>query len=362
MGAKAIKGKVLPIGVDLGTSALKLAQLRELDGSHDLIASASADVPPECWGEFRLRLEFWSKALAGLVRTGGFQGRECVLGVPAEATFVRHLRVPKGTGDSVDRAVLGELQGKLPFPAADAEIRHVVAGEVLGDGEPRQEVIVVAVPRTTVLSLIRLAGRARLDVVGVNVEAFAIVECFGRLFRRAADQKRAVLFIDMGQASTQVVLSHGSRVVFARNLPMGGAALDKAIADDMGITPQRAAQLRQELAKAPDSAAPQEELYGRLSGVLETLADELTQCIRYYESVFRNQGIERAIFLGGQAHDKRLCQSVAQRLNLPAQIGDPLVRIGGGQGASPGGGLDRREPQPRWAVAVGLSLGSAQAA
>ena len=68
------------------------------------------------------------------------------------------------------------------------------------------------------------------------------------------------------------------------------------------------------------------------------------------------------VLAGGQAYDKRLCQSLAERLNLPAQIGDPLVRIGRVAGAGLQIGLDRREPQPQWAVAVGLSLGAAQAA
>jgi Tfp pilus assembly PilM family ATPase len=99
-----------------------------------------------------------------------------------------------------------------------------------------------------------------------------------------------------------------------------------------------------------------------MADVLDSLADELTQCVRYYDSVFHNQGIERAIFLGGQANDKRLCQTIAQRLNLPAQIGDPLVRIGSTQAGDLNAGLDRREPQPRWAVAVGLSLGALEAA
>ncbi|MCK4602323.1 MAG: hypothetical protein KAU28_07640, partial [Phycisphaerae bacterium] len=71
---------------------------------------------------------------------------------------------------------------------------------------------------------------------------------------------------------------------------------------------------------------------------------------------------ERAIFVGGQALDKRLCQSIAKRLNLPAQIGDPLLRIKRIDGAGLEFGLDRREPQPHWSVAVGLSLGATRAA
>ena len=87
----------------------------------------------------------------------------------------------------------------------------------------------------------------------------------------------------------------------------------------------------------------------------------MSKCVRYHESIFRNRPVERAIFLGGQAYDKRLCQALAQRLNLPAQIGDPLLRVKRLDDAILNEGSDQREPQPDWAVAIGLSLGAAAA-
>ncbi|MCD4699092.1 MAG: hypothetical protein K8R91_00770, partial [Phycisphaerae bacterium] len=70
--------------------------------------------------------------------------------------------------------------------------------------------------------------------------------------------------------------------------------------------------------------------------------------------------IERAIFLGGQARDKRLCKEIARRLRLPSQVGDPLVKIKQAKGAMivPDDGPDLRKAQPEWVVAVGLSLGA----
>jgi type IV pilus assembly protein PilM len=362
MATGVIKGKALPIGVDLGTSALKLAQLREANGSYDLIAVGSAELPPECRGDFQARLDFCVPAIRRLLHSNGFRGRECVLSIPAAVTFVHHLKIPKTPPERLEEAVLRELRGKLPFPAEKAEVRHVVAGDVVGEGEVRQEVIVVAAPRSAVTAQLAMARRAKLDVAGINVESCAIVECFGRLFRRASDQKRAILFVDLGYASTQVVLSHGRRIVFARNIDVAGRGFDDAIGGSLGITPDDAAGIRRELGREDESDVRVVELHACMAGAVNGLVDELTQCLRYYESVFHNQSIERVIFLGGQATDKWLCRSIAQRLNLPAQIGDPLVRTGSAQPAALNGGLDRREPQPRWAVAVGLSLGGGRTA
>jgi len=362
MAVKMSKGKLLPIGLDLGTTAVRMVQLRQHEASYDLIAAGSADIPAESQGNFQTRLSFCVSAIKGILQANSFSGRECVMSLPAEATFVQHVKIPRTPAEHVGSAVLGEVQGKLPFPASAAEIRHIVAGEVVGDGEPRQEVIVVAAARETVMASLAMARKAGLDISGVNIESCAIVECFGRLFRRASDQNRAILYLDIGQSSTQVALSHGNRIVFARNLMVAGRQLDAALARKLGITPDEATKIRRQLADQDDNDARVLELHACMSEEIDKLAGELSQCLLYHESIFRTQTVERVIFLGGQATDRHLCQSIAQRLNLPAQIGDPLVRMGNLHTSGSKTGLDRREAQPQWAVAVGLSLSGGQAA
>ena len=60
------------------------------------------------------------------------------------------------------------------------------------------------------------------------------------------------------------------------------------------------------------------------------------------------------MFTGGQAHDRRLCQALARRLNLPAQIGDPLAALSVSDALRQKGFTDAR---PELSVAIGLSLG-----
>jgi len=53
-----------------------------------------------------------------------------------------------------------------------------------------------------------------------------------------------------------------------------------------------------------------------------------------------------------------LCTSIASQLNLPAQVGDPMLGIHRPANAEIGTGPDLRSPCPEWAVAIGLSLGA----
>ena len=352
----------LPIGVDFGSSKVKIAQLRVSNDGHELLAAGSIEIPPELMGNSQKRIKFVQSKLKDVLKQHPFRGRECVFALPADTTTVQHLKIAKVPPKEIPTAVNIELDGKLPYPISEAIVRHIVVGDVFVDGQAMQEIIAICTSKETLKSYLKIARHAGLDVSAVNVEPCAIVECFARLFRRQSDAERAILFIDVGSTSTQAVLTHGNQIVFARNLPISGEDFVKAIAEGMSISTEEANVLRREVLTGLASQEQTEKVYSLLNAPASSLVDELTQCLRYCESIFRNQTIERALFVGGQAYDKRLCQAIAQKLNLPAQIGDPLVRVNFGENAANAEELDRRNPQPNWAVAIGLSLGADQAA
>ena len=357
MAWKVLKTRVLPIGVDLGSASVKMAQLRRWQGQLELTAAASADVPLACRDNHRLRMEFLADCLHSLARSGSFKGSQCVISLPADSTFVQHVRTAKRPPDELGQALRWELQGTLPFDPADAVIRHVVAGDLRSEKEPTQEVIVMAAAREVVEEYLQLVRRAKLDVVGLSVEPCAIMQCFARLFQRADDVNRGTLFLDLGQSATQVVIARGARMVFARNVLAGATQMDQAAAEGLAMTLQEIQQLRRGSPDSPEAARQTERIYAAEAGPVEALAGEVTQCLRYFESTFPSCPVERVVFLGGQALDRRLCQMLARKLNLPAQIGDPFARIGRAQGPGANIGVDRRQAQPAWAVAVGLCLG-----
>ena len=90
---------------------------------------------------------------------------------------------------------------------------------------------------------------------------------------------------------------------------------------------------------------------------LRKLVHELDLCRRYHESTFPNKPVARLVFVGGEARQRVLCQSIAQQLGIAAQVGDPMVRMGRVSEVGIESGIDRRSPQPSWAVAIGLSMG-----
>ena len=172
-----------------------------------------------------------------------------------------------------------------------------------------------------------MARAARLMVVGVTADVCAVADCFARLFQRRADESRTTLFLDVGHSSTQVVLCHGAMMTFARNLAVGGRELDQEVATALQISPEQAYQVRREMLAQESQSDAEEELLRLLEVRIAQIAGDISDCLRYCEVSMGSRPIGRVVFLGGQAHDKRFCQCIAERLNLPAQVGNPMVDV-----------------------------------
>lgn len=393
-----------PIGVDFGSDSLKLAQVGFADGDWKLLAAAGADVPGEVRHDPAGRMEFFIKTTRDLLAQGGFQGRSAVLALPASCIFFQHLRMPKMDDEALKKALPWEARGKLPIDPSHALLRHQVAGEVYQDQEARLEVICMAASRELVNQFLQTASRAKLDVVGMNVDPLATVDCFAQVYRRKSDAEATHLFVDIGFSGSRAFVARNGHMLFARAVPVGGEQFTRAVSTALGLAFDEAKLLRLNVCNVVPAQLPEPTRQGEGEGFamlnaalsaagqspapapkptppaanttiadtarqveeacrepLMRLVQELELCRRYYESTFPNQPVSRLVFVGGEAKHRNLCQIVAQEMGLEAQVGDPMVRMGRGSAVTPECGMDPKQTQPGWSVAVGLSMGPAAA-
>ena len=355
MKMKILKTRSLPIGIDIGSAYVKVVQFQQNEDKLELIAAARMSIPVQCRDDSDKKMDLLAEFLRGILKEQGFRGKRCIISIPASETFLQHIKTARVSPDRLNDTLRWELQGKLPFDTNDAIIRHIVVGEVHNEREIGLEVIVVAVQRETVDRYLKMASDSKLDVIGINVEPCAILECFGRFLRRQEDRQRATLFLDLGRSSTQVVISHGSKMVFARNIMFGADRIDAAAASALNMSLEDIGILREKCLVSNEKAGPDcEVFYDAIGEVIEEEVREIKKSLQYYDSIFPTKPVQRAIFLGGQAMDKQFCQMIAKRLNLPSQIGDPFVRTAI---AAENKEVDVLQTRPMWAVAVGLSVG-----
>jgi len=401
-----------PILADFGSSGVKLVQttVGELP-----TVSAAAFLPFS--DDLRARpieerFEFLARELPEVLRENHFRGSRLVLAPFSQHMLVQHIGVPAGDADRAESVIRLQIAIGLGCDPDALVVRTSQVCETTRDGTAKVEHIAFAMSRDDVMRYVELARRTKLKVVGVHGEISALVHAFDHVNRRAEDENISTMYVDLGYGGTKVAICHGAKLVFAKSLTIAGRTIDARLAEVRrcslaeartarlaeGIKPIRigapaAAQcaapaasaeggmaiLRAAAAKieadnaatvtvvdrrtsgaAPalgatvDAASASRTVTSEVRETVESLADELSMCTRYHGSLFRDRRIDRVVFLGGEARDTGLCQSLASGLRLPAKVGDPMARFLV-NGAAPKGLPDPQSSHPGWAVAVGLA-------
>jgi type IV pilus assembly protein PilM len=340
-----------------------------------------------------------------LLATAPFRGRQAVLALPAASMHIQHLQLDRMNDEALKKAVFLEALGKLPIDPSSAVLRHYVAGQINSEQDSKLEVILMAAAREWIQQLLVAAAAARLDIVGMNVEPMALVDCFSHIYRRKSDAFMTQCLVDIGSSGTRATIWRAGQMLFARGIPIGGDRLTEAAAAALSIGFEDARTLRIKLAanlpppaprtatgenrRAADTPGPQAGSHAVAldDGIAESLcatttalarqalqveqacrqtvselAGELHLCRRDHEATFPAAPVGRLIFVGGEARQRHVCGQIANHLGLASQLGDPMCRLNDAGASSTETGIDRRSPQPAWAVAIGLSMGAYRAA
>jgi len=336
-----------PIGIDIGSRSVKLLQFDAAGGQVQGVARW--DLPPELPGKAERHDQRVAEAIRRAREGHNFRGREAVLCLGAGNLFVQNIRVAQASGDELTKIVLFEAAGRLPFGSEEAEVRYIEADDVRQGDTVRREVILLACHRPSMERLLGVAERAGLRPVAVDVEPLAMLRCYGRQFRRDADQQRRVMFVGVGASNTVAVVARGTDTMFVKYIDVGGRHFDDAVARRLKMTPGDAAALRRHNGDRPAHQRDPEIARGIDEAIrppLDKLSHELSLCIRYYSVTFRGQPLSQMVLGGGEATDA-LAQWLAARLDLPCEVGDPLRPFEGGRIAGRIG---------QWDVAAGLAL------
>lgn len=389
-GAELIGQSGPSIGVDFGVATLKVLQVVAGEPP-SLIAAAALETPLELVGDDAKRLEFQLEALPKLIKQARFVGRRVVCSIPSAQTWCKHLQLPKTDGAPMSDTVATAVSAQLNCDPGALVYRHLeVEGATCPTG--KAEVICMATPKEFVRRVVSGLKASKLEPVGMHSEFIATIRCFEPVNRRTADMAKTTLYLDVGGGGTKIMIAHGPSMVFARTAEVGGRQFDEMIVRQTkwDLKEAHAARLtledlcpsrsRAAAAPAPGSPLPGMALLAAgmrsggaepatatepavapsapqpdLSELLEMLTDEIQLSLRYHESLFPGRKAERVIFLGGESKSRALCQIIARSLKLPAQLADPLARVAR-TGSEPCAGIDLKQVQPGWAVALGLAL------
>jgi type IV pilus assembly protein PilM len=259
----------------------------------------------------------------------------------------------------LENAIRFRAQEALPIPIEEAVLDYHVLGERRDDdGQLVRKVLLVVAYRELIDRYVAACKKAGIRLVGIDLEAFALLRALGEpLGDDAPASDAALVVVAVGHDRSTFAVSDGRVCEFTRVLDWGGTTLDVAIARELNCAPSEAEPVKRELtlaaANVPEGLTQEQADRAReaVRRQLQTFARELVSSLQFYQNQPGSLGIGEIVITGGTAHLGGVADELQRLIGVRVAVGDPLMRVKLGKKLR-----EADEQLGSLAVAIGLGI------
>ena len=347
------------VGVDCGTRAIKLLQLREHGHRFEVVGAGKVENVFE--GDRGALVD----QLRGAFASGGFTGRRCVVSLPRGQVRVQSVRLPKMPASELRQAAIWEACQRFGFDREAMEVDVIRTGAVPRGGENRQEILLIAASHTDINGWIEPLMAAGIRPTAIETHFTALARAFSRPAPHELDRATVRAVVDVGASGSTVMIFRGEQIAFCKPVAIGGEQFDQSVAEHLQIDATEARDLRaariaaatgQPNARPVTDPAIDRAVYDAVRPLFSGFAKEVMLCIGYYGVTFRGHPPERLILTGGDGLEPRLGDALAQQCKIPVALDEQCSPVSSSMDKIRAILHRDSGPPAWWAVAAGLSL------
>lgn len=344
------------LGVDIGSSSLKVVQLRKEKGRAILETYGELALGPYGGSEVgqatNLSAEQVTETLKDLLREAKVTSVNCGVSIPFARSLLTLVDLPYRKDPKEQKTVI-ELEARkyIPVPITEVQLDWFIVPKAEpaqfaeGESAPRSsrgehvEVLLVAVHNDELTLLQNIVAGAGLKA------SFYEIEIFSTIRAAVEDPIKPVMVIDVGAASTKTyVVEHG---VVARShaINVGSQDITRAISVSGNVSIAQAEALKKKEGLGDGGALGSPEL------VFSRIFSEVRRVLMQYETAHK-KSITSIVFTGGGGITKELGVYAKKIFSIDIQVANPFAKT-----EAPAFMRSiLEEIGPEFAVAVGLAL------
>ena len=341
------------VGLSVGASQLAAAVVVN-NGRPKLVKVARHALPPEVvvGGEVR-DSEALANEIAAFFSAAGLPRKNVRLGIGSSRTGVRVFERPAVDDPrQLANAIRFRAYETLPIPIEEAMLDYHVVEE---KNSPDRVLLAVAY-RDLVDRFAATCAAAKIELAGIDIEAFALLRAVGGEPLHADERAEAArVAVSIGHDRTTVAVSDGHLCEFTRVLDWGGARVTAAIERALDVDAEAADLIKRTIdISATAAEEPADERTTKAAEAarreVNALARELASSLHFYQDQQDSLGFAEITVTGGGAHLQGLAEQLEELIGISVRVADPFARVGSGHGISSNG------QDGAFAVAIGLGI------
>lgn len=302
-------------GLDIGTTAIRLVELHGGGGTKSIGRYAYVPIDSRITlsdaKSDQLKL---AQAISELVRQSGVLTRNVAVGIPSQRVFTTVVDFDRLADNELGKAIRFQADSLIPTPLAESKLDWALLGDSPAD-KTKVEILLSSVPNEFIESRLDM-----LESIGLNVIAFEPDNLALARALTPPNAQEALLVIDIGSKTTDLVITMGGLPRLTRAIPTGVEAIVRAASQNLNVDETQAEQFVFKFGLAKDKLEGRVE--GAIVGVVDMLVGEIEKSIKFFGARYGGAPIARISVTGGASTLPGFPLYIANKFGTEVEIGN----------------------------------------
>lgn len=302
-------------GLDIGTTAVRVV---ELTGSGPVKTLARyAYVPIDqrvALSDSATDQAAIARIIHDLLLEARITTKNVAVGLPSQRVFTAVVDIERLSPSELARSIQLQADSIIPTPLNESKIDWSLLGDAPSDSA-KVEILLSSVPNELVEKRLDMLEGIGLNVIAFEPENLALARA---VF--APDATLPQMVVDIGNKSTDLVISFNGAPRITRSVPTGADAIIKAATQNLSIDRKQAEQFVYKFGMSKDKLEGQ--VVGAISSTVELLVNEIDKSIKFFATRYSQTAFDRIIVTGAAATLPELPLYLANRFGLNVEIGN----------------------------------------
>lgn len=323
------------LGIDIGSSAIKVVQLKKKGGKAILETYGAIALGPygglDIGAITNLQVDDIVKAIIDVIRESNVTIKNCVLAIPSSSSLIFTLTLPdKITEDRFESVVPIEARKYIPVPISEVTLDwfmlpkdsessedNIMKEQSKGVSDTKTEVLVVAIHNDILVKYQDILKKTSLISESFEMEIFSNIRS------SFAHDLAPVMLIDFGASKAKISIVDEGIVHVFHVVNRGGSDITKNISSSLSISFAEAEKLKRNTGLDPTNNKEVAEIV-RLS--MDYIFTESNSVVFSYQKKY-NKNISKVILTGGGSLTKGLMEKASTNFHTEVVRSNPFAKI-----------------------------------
>lgn len=311
------------VGIDVGSSSVKLVKLKETRGNYQLVNVGVYPLAAETIVDNTI-MDSSSifDAISSLVVGMKVKGKRVATSVSGHSVIIRKIMLSLMTEEELEASIQWEAEQYIPFDLSEVNIDFQILGPDAKDPS-QMNVMLVAAKKDYVDDFVTVFSEAGLEPVVMDIDCFAVENTFDVNYGFVEDE--VVALVDMGASAVSVNVLKGDVSLFTRDIQAGGNLIREEMQKRLGISSEQAETLKMG-ARAVDDVDP-EAIEEVTTDAIDNLVQEVQRSLDFFAATSGDDKIIKLYLTGGVSKSSQVCAALEKNLGISTEVIDPFRNI-----------------------------------